>query len=213
MQKMSITRALVELKRLDERIQSAIGGGQYVGVTIGVDNNRKVYNSHQTVSDFEASIKGSYDRIDSLLVNRQKLKSAIVLSNANTKVDVLGKNMSVAEAIELKSTIAHRQSLLHVMQGQFNVANSHLNKLQTELDTAIDRGIQTIYGSDKSKVSTETFELVANPQKALKEPKLLDPADILNKIAKVKEEISALQSEVDFILSESNARTEIEVDY
>lgn len=39
--KMSITRALVELKNLDNKIKQAIQGVHFIGVTTGKDNNKK----------------------------------------------------------------------------------------------------------------------------------------------------------------------------
>lgn len=209
---MTVTRALVELKRLDDRINSAISQGVFVGVTVGKDAQRKVVNSHISVSEAENQIKGSFDTVEQLIANRQKIKSAVVLSNAQTKVTVLGREMSVAEAIELKSTITFRTVFANTLKRQSQAAQLAVNDLQTKLDDAIERGVTTLYGSDKSKVDAGAYEAVATPQRNSKQPAVLDPQKISEKIAKVEKEISDLSSEVDFILSESNARTTIEVD-
>lgn len=209
---MTVTRALVELKRLDDRINSAISQGVFVGVTVGKDAQRKIVNSHISVSEAENQIKGSFDTVEQLIANRQKIKSAVVLSNAQTKVTVLGREMSVAEAIELKSTITFRTVFANTLKRQAQAAQLAVNDLQTKLDDAIERGVTTLYGSDKSKVDAGAYEVVATPQRNSKQPAVLDPQKISEKIAKVEKEISDLSSEVDFILSESNARTTIEVD-
>lgn len=209
---MTVTRALVELKRLDDRINSAISQGVFVGVTVGKDAQRKVVNSHISVSEAESQIKGSFDTVEQLIANRQKIKSAVVLSNAQTKVTVLGREMSVAEAIELKSTITFRTVFANTLKRQSQAAQLAVNDLQTKLDDAIERGVTTLYGSDKSKVDAGAYEVVATPQRSSKQPAVLDPQKISEKIVKVEKEISDLSSEVDFILSESNARTTIEVD-
>ena len=105
MQKISVTRALVELKRLDERIGKAISGGLFIARTVGRDTNKKVVGSSDSVAAVEKRIQGSFDKVTSLITNREKIKSALVMSNATTHVSIMGRNVTVAEAIELKSTV------------------------------------------------------------------------------------------------------------
>lgn len=208
---MTITRALVELKRLNDRISHAISGGVFVAVTVGQEDQRKVHNSHLSVAAMEDKITGSYDQVNQLIRNRQNIKAAIVQSNANTQVTVLGQTMSVAEAIELKGTLGFRMQYLQTLKNQLTLSNNTVDKLQTELDAAIERGVTTLYGSDKSKVDANAHTVVATPQQKARQPKLLDPANISKKIEVVTKEVEDLQSEVDFVLSESNAKTVIDV--
>ena len=56
------------------------------------------------------------------------------------------------------------------------------------------------------------YEQVAEPQRKQKEAALLDPCKIDQKIKVLQDEIQTIKSELDFILAESNAKTEIEVD-
>lgn len=211
MTQMSITRGLVELKRLNGRITAAISSGKYIALTVGKDKYQKVVGSNNTVAQMTAAIQASYDSVDSLIVNRQKIKSAIVMSNAMTKVTVMGAEMSVAEAIELKGTIGFRQTYVNSLRNQLRLASLGVESANTALDGAIEVSLNSIYGSEKSKISDDTYKSVATPQKEQKEAVLLDPAGIEARITKLTEEISILESEVDFTLSESNARTNIEV--
>src|ERR1035437_8401176 len=133
-QQISVTRALVELKRLDERISKAISGGLFVARTIGRDTNKKVIGSSDTVASVEAKIHGSFDKVNSLIVNRERIKSAIVLSNANTKVKILGRDVTVAEAIELKSTVAFRTQFLETMRRQLTGERQQVEKASIVLD-------------------------------------------------------------------------------
>jgi hypothetical protein len=52
---------------------------------------------------------------------------------------------------------------------------------------------------------------VAKPQRNLKEAALLDPMKIADKIKALEDEISLIKTELDYALSEVNAKTEIEV--
>lgn len=208
---MSITRGLVELKRLNDRITTSINSGKFVAVTVGKNQHRKLVGSNMSVDQMCGAIQSSFDSVDSLIDNRQKIKSAIVMSNAITKVIVMGREMSVAEAIELKGTITFRNLYLNAMRLQLMRSNSQVDLANAALDAAIEVSLNSIYGSEKSKICDDTYKSVSGPQKEQKEAVLLDPSKIEDKIAKLVDEISILESEIDFTLSESNARTTIDV--
>lgn len=208
----SITRALVELKRIDQRIMQAVANGQFVSRVIGQNTQQRNAISSESIEATTRKIRGAYQSIEALITNRQKLKSAIVLSNATTKVTILGADMSIAEAIELKGTIGFRSQYLTTLRKQLLAETTVIAKQNAELEVAIATSLNTIYSNDKGKVDAQMYALIANPQRAQKEASLLDPCSISDKILKVEKEIQDLTSEVDFTLSESNARTTIEVD-
>ena len=212
MQQISVTRALVELKRLDERISKAISGGRFISRTIGRDSNKKVVGSNDSVTAVEQAIQGSFDKVNSLVMNREKMKSAIVMSNANTKVTILGKVISVAEAIELKSTVGFRTLYLNTMRAQLTSERNFVDKAAILLDAEIETSLNTLYGADSKKIDAETLKSVSDVKKSQKEQALLDAGKIEDKIAAVEAAILNLTSELDFVLSESNAKTVIEVE-
>jgi hypothetical protein len=211
-QTISVTRALVELKRLDDRIAKAIMGGVFVGRIIGRDANAKVAESNETVAAVTSKIQGSFDKVSALIANRAAIKSALVLSNAQTQVQVIGKAMTVAEAIELKSTVAFRQTFMDRMRVQQSNAREAIERANAQLDTEIETSINTLYGADRTKIDAETIKSVLDIKKSQKEQSLLDPARIESKIEAVEADILNLTSELDFVLSESNVRTSIEVE-
>lgn len=210
-QQMSITRALVELKKLNDRINTAIQSGKFISRTVGKNTNAKLAEGLGTVDQMKAKIQASFDAVDSLIANRERIKAAIVLSNATTMVQVLGRTITVAEAIELKSTVALRQSYLTLMRTQLMRETASVNSVNIALDATIEASLNAIYGSEKSKIDENTYKSVAGPQKEQKEAALLDPCKIEDRIVKLTEEIEELSSSLDFTLSESNARTIVEV--
>ena len=102
MEKMLVTQALNELKLLDSRIEDATNNAIFV---IAAKKNEKKVNPNLTKEDFEIRSKAFYQSIMDLIERRKKIKAAIVASNAVTKVTVHDEEMTVAEAIERKSTI------------------------------------------------------------------------------------------------------------
>jgi len=211
METMSVTRALAEIKRLDDRIQRGAQESVFVVVLTGKNASQKVFEVSTPVDVAKAKIQSSYDTMAAMFEKRAALKSAVVLSNAMTTVQILGKEVSVAEAIEMKSSVQNKQALLQVMKQQYAKCNNAVSMLNAKLDEAIESNLKTIYGSDKSKADPSAYESIAKPQREQKEASLLDPVDIVSKIAALTEEISVITTELDFTLSESNARTTIQV--
>lgn len=207
----SITRALVELKTLQDRINRATYEGIFVSRVQGSGNYRKVVGSANTPEQAEALIKASFESVESLIARRQVIKSAIVLSNASANVEIMGKTMKVAEAIELKSTLGFRQSYLATLRTQFTQATQLADKANSDLDKVIETLLTTSYGNDKTKIDSDTVKAITDPQKLQKAVTLLDPCNIQEKIKAAQAEVEVLTSEIDFVLSESNAKTTIEV--
>lgn len=211
-QTMSITRALAELKRLDDRIARDTGAAQFVAVSVGKGDQRKSANNGAlTVQDTEKKIKSAYDSLTDLFTRRASIKSAIVLSNAKTLVTINGKEITVAEAIELKQSINLKRTLVAIMQNQMTAARSSSDLLNQKLETRIEGFLNTLYGTDKSKIDTVTIEAVGKTQRDASEAGLIDPLNLSERIDKLQEEIAAVDTELDFTLSEVNARTEITV--
>ena len=209
-QTMSVTRALVEIKSLDRKIQNAASNSAFVSYSVGQGAYKKVPNS--TPEKIEQRIKSDVQSLEQLIKNRQKIKAAIVQSNAATTVRLNGSDISVAEAIELKGTAKVKREIVQAMQRQFMAANNQVEALNQKVEQSIEAAINTVYGNEKGKVDESMYNSVAKPQKEQKEAALVDPCDIQAKIKSLQDEIELLETEVDFILSESNARTVISVD-
>lgn len=208
---MSVTRALAELKRIEDRLLRARGDGVFVAVTIGKGATQKTNINNLSADEVKTKIQSSFDHIDNLLKQRAAIKSAIVLSNASTKVNVGGQEVTIAEAIEMKKTVDQKRGLLSTLMSALAIANNAVATQNAKLDADIEKNVAAIYSSDKSKVDKDSYETVAVPQRNQKEAALLDPANISQKIEKLRDEISLIETELDFTLSESNAKTEITI--
>jgi hypothetical protein len=211
MKTISVTRALVELKRFDERITRAISEGKYVGVQMGTNSSAKVYKSQDTITAMQEKIRASFQKVEALIENRTALKRAIVMSNATTDVEIFGKVMKVAEAIEMKSTISQRQAFLNNMSSSFVTSRNLVDKENAALEDRINKLLETSYGGDKSKIDAAAYEVISKPQREMNSLSLIDPVGIEKKIDEQRDMVQNMVSEIDFALSESNARTVIEV--
>ena len=114
LKKMTIHRALTELKMLHNRIDSATG--EVTAVVANRKSNTKINGIE--INEFMKNMQGSYDKVVGLIAYRNRLKALVVESNAKTIVKVGSQQMSVAEAIERKQSIAYEQVLLTKLRYQ-----------------------------------------------------------------------------------------------
>ncbi len=212
MNKMSVTRALAELKRLDDRLnRMTTDQSIFVSVAVGQGDKQKVLGVSDTVQNVVSQIQSNRDRVNSMIDQRAKIKAAVVASNAATKVKLGSREMTVAEAIELKKSIDIKRNMLATYRRQVVQANALVTKQNAALEVQIETNLATIYGNEKGKVDASMFEAIAKPQREQKEASLIDPIKINDLIKSLEEDISLVETELDFSLSEINAKTEIEV--
>jgi hypothetical protein len=116
--------------------------------------------------------------------------------------------MTVAEAIEYKTSITYEQNLLHKLRETYTQAQKQQTTKQEKAQLRLDQQIQSLLG-DKSQVSE--IEALSGIFWERNKVELLDPCNILDLIKNLEQKIENFESEVDYVLTESNSRTEIEV--
>ena len=197
MEKLTITRGLTQLKTLDKRIRKGISNGCFVTYEVG----NKVQNECDPRADFQS--------VMDLIEYRDRLKSAIVKSNASTKVKIAGKKYTVAEAIEAKTSIQYRAQLLKALRQNLDNVRYNVDEINQDVQRRLDRLIEASVGSD-SKNKTE-IDAISKPFLQRNEAQIVDNLGIEDKIKKLDKELEDFISDVDVALSESNAQTYIEV--
>ena len=205
-EKMLVTKALNELKLLDARINRAIVDGEFVATAKTAE--KKVTPS-VTKEEFTTSAISSYQSVLDLIERRSKIKSAIVSSNATTEVEVAGEKMTVAEAIERKTSIDYETKLLRVLKTQFGNAKSTAVTQNVLLEDRIDKYIEAMLGKE-AKSKKDDFTEMIEPIRTANEYSLVDPLKIEEKINALSERIENFNSEVDAVLQVSNCVTWIE---
>jgi hypothetical protein len=204
---MSITRGLAELKLLDKRIEKAIYSTNYAGACVG----KKPISSYASNEQFENEVKSAYQSVQDLIQRRQTIKSAIVDSNAKTVVKIGETEMTVAEAIERKSSIEYDKKLLGKLKSDYNNTLVQIERHNENVNNKLDKHLETIFGKD-GKDKTAEMKAVSEAFKAENEAKLVDPLKIKEVIDKLEYEIDEFETEVDFVLSESNTITKITIE-
>lgn len=204
--KLSIHRALTELKMLNHRIEAATN--EVSAVLANRKSNSKINGVE--IQEYEKQMQSSYDKVVSLIDYRNRIKSLVVESNAKTKVTVGKEEMTVAEAIERKQSIQFEKKLLEVMQQQYRSAINMVAKENDALPAKLETYLINILGN-KDKQSPEEVKLHTETFMKRNEYELIDPMNVKKKIEALNSRIEEFESEVDAVLSESNATTFIEV--
>ncbi|MFD1206190.1 MULTISPECIES: hypothetical protein [Sporosarcina] len=205
-QTMSIHRALSELKMLNDRIPKVIHEADF----IATDRKSAQKMKGLSIEDYEKTIQAGFDKAVSLIERRNQLKDAIVQSNAVTEVIVAGERMTVAKAIERKSSIANEEKLLSKMIERRRMAINKLTMENESLPSRLEDYLTAILGN-KEHAKKEEVELHTKSFMERNEYVLIDPLNLDKRIEEWEERISSFKAEVDAVLSESNAITKITI--
>jgi hypothetical protein len=207
MSKISISRALVELKTLDKRIQKGIDQLEPLGLMIGKNPESSIQNRQ----DFEKSARSGFQQVKDLIARRRVIKNAIVLSNAKTQVEIAGEKMSVAEAIERKASITLEKELKNELWKKFTLKQTQLEEHNQKVMRQLFQLLQATYAKPEHELKSEDHDTLALPFKENNLASLIDPLNLKATLFELEAKIDAFEAEVDIALTESNARTEIEL--
>lgn len=207
MKKITITKALVDLKTLGKRIDRSIKDSSFVGSVRGsADTTTKLVSKEKFTKDAQSAFKS----VKALIKNRGALKRAIVISNASTNVEVDSTVYSVAEAIERKNSIQYEKDFLSALKGQLSNVEEYVTQVNTRVELDLVELIKGLSSGDR-KPDKSLIDSVTNEFRELHEQVILDPINVRDVIEKLQIEIDNFEADVDTALSESNAVTLIEV--
>lgn len=203
--KISVTRALAQIKSLNAKIQRATVA-PFIALAVG----GKPQNFTGNAQEVEVLLKANLQSVQDLIEQRDKLKVAIVKSNAVTTLEVSGKKYTVAGAIEHKGSIEFMVALANQLQAQSRQAIQQVERANADVEKRLEQLTLAAAGKDR-KVDPEELAAIRDPFIKNNSATIIDPSNIQNVTAKLLEEIEEFKLNVDFALSESNAVTLIEV--
>lgn len=214
-EKMTIHKALAELKTLDDRIISAMREQAFC---VAVKHSAEKING-KAIPQVKEDIKACYQKTQDLIARRNAMKRAVVLSNARTMVNIAGKEYTVAEAIDMKNNgIANLKSLYFYLTEANTKASAVLTQnSQEEIEKRADQYVLSVIQAQpkdsKMAVDSDAMKEIRKAYVANNTYDLIDPINCVETAKKILEDINAFQTEVDAALSVSNALTTIEFSY
>lgn len=214
-EKMTIHKALAELKTMDDRIAKAIHETPYV---LAVKHSAEKING-MTVDNFKDKMRSGYQKATNLIARRDAMKRAVVLSNAATKVKIGDNEYTVAEAIEMKNHgMEFKSDLLRQMNSAYTAAQNELVRNGGEaLEKKAEQYVLAVIAAQpkdsKMSVDSEAMKTLRQTYIDNNTYDLVDPMNIAKVMEKLDAEINEFNAEVDAALSCSNALTVIEFEY
>lgn len=209
---MNVTRALAELKILEDRIIKAVQGTSKQTQPKFVGTKKKsssIVNGVYDLDKFKVDSKASIQRFFDLQDRQLRIKSAIVASNANTVVTIAENVYTIAEALEYKRyKIPQDKILLKELESQYSNAVNTIDYENATVDHAIEKMYTALMGKESAvdeKFESKMFKEYRNTN----EYELIDPINIEKYIAELRESIEVFEMNIDYVLSESNALTKI----
>lgn len=207
---MTVHKALAELKVLDSRIESAILSGDFV---ITKKNNQDTVKS-KTAEQYKAKAAEVFQKASDLILRRNAIKNAVVVSNAKTTVKIGDKDYTVVEAIEKKNHgMDYYVQLRDVLRQQLAKQKSELEKHNASLQQKAEQFVTGLMGGKEVKTDSAEFTTAVDTYIKSNTMTLLDPLGIEKKIEELDDMINSFLPEVDAALSVSNAVTTITIEY
>lgn len=205
--KMTLHRALSELKLIDAKIAKTIESIE----PSGISQKGKLVNNYYTNDDFEKSAKSTLQSVLDLIKRKSQLKSAIVNANSVTSMKVAGEEMTIAEAINMKQAIVAKKLLVQSIERKHNNAKAIAEKSNKQVEDNALRLASAALQKDNVKINEGDAVAITEPYLEKNLFSVVDPLDAENLVKKLSDEISDFESDVDSALSEINALTYITI--
>lgn len=201
---MTIHRALGEIKLYDKKIVDLLDKDFVLA------SKKRLAKIHGVdVEKYKEEMKANLQSLCALMRNRQTLKSAIAKSNETTEVTIGGETMTVLDAIERKNFMNMRMSVVNTLKSQFNRADREVRMYEDNLQANLENYIKN---TTKELNNKDLIDSLTESYKSLNEVVMIDPSNLRLVIEEMTKENDQFNTEVDYVLSESNSNTTIEVD-
>lgn len=205
----SITRALAELKTLNNRYDKSLRELDLVAVKQGpkLRNPR----SFMKEDDFVEKAKATLQSSDAIYARIIEIKTAIDRSNFVTKIKVgnLGE-MTIQEALVYKKYIDLKKSKLRKLRSLATEAKNDFDNAIQENNDKIEKMVATSLGKDgtdsqKAQQRKDAEDFIEKTKKV----DLIDPCGVDKLVEALDYEITEFETNIDYALSESNSTTKI----
>lgn len=201
--KMSITRALAQVKLIESKL-----GRAFAGFDVEINGKLK-YFPNFTTEQFEKEALVEVTSFEDLFNNRLRVKSAIARANIDTKISLFDKEYSIIELIDLKNSSQYKKNVYTNLINNYNKCKNDVVNQDVKIENEVSKQVE-VANSNKTQVSKDLTTTLTETYKTLWGGKIVG-LDI-NKISKEKDDLDKLVAEIDMILSEINSKTEIEVE-
>ena len=213
--KITLHRAIAEIKSTNDRLDKLTKCGTFVGVK---NKATGLSAGGRKIDAVEKEIIGCLDKLNALYDNLTKLKFALVGANSGIKShddlvteEVCGKQYTVLEILALKQIVKHKTGLFTKLKVDFANAKADIDRRMTAEDSKLQRTIAQLNNNDADNKEV-TIDMITKTYWQSNGFELIDPIHIEELIERLEKETCAYDVEIDAALSQANALRTIEVD-
>lgn len=204
---MTLTKALAELKLLSKRIESRLKDLKPVTIKKG----SKFEASIKSQRDFERDACSSWQSLFDLMARRRRIKTALVMANANTRLTINGETMTIADAIERKNMLDLERRICDEMKKKLVEVEDAVDRHNSEMHEKLVSLLESTYAKRESQLSKDDYDRIARPFFESNEARIVDPLNLRRTLEAMEDNYEKFLSEVDVCLSVANASTIIHI--
>jgi hypothetical protein len=206
-EKISVNRALNELKLLKKRLAKKLAGRTdtcFINYKIGTGGKEEMR---------DCDPKANLQSIRDLIRRFNAIESAILKSNSVTIVKIGNEEMTVSEAIARKKSIEFEKQLLETMTKSLYFIQHRIDDHNETAALRLDDLLKSSFGGKEGKIREADIDAIKEQFERSNKAEFVDPLNLSKIIEELDDYIDTFENEVDLVLNESNAKTEIEVQY
>jgi hypothetical protein len=204
MTKISLTRVLSEIKSITEALAAH-------STIAAVSTNKigRVVTENCTHEQFKLTSQSRFDAWAAQVERLVLLKTLRNKANVQVEVTVGGKQMTMDQAIAKKAMLAWQQSALANFKAQLQKAQLEVTKADADVQISVDKAVAAAVASnalttEQSNVFKAMYEQSLGKQIAVGD-------NIKTSLEKLEKYITEFSNEIDYVLSEANANTHVEI--
>ncbi len=204
--KISLTRLLNEIKLANKKISKKVNEDV---MCFDIMSNARLKHYKSEV-DMKTTVDAHLQSITDLITLRDKYKKLLLTANNTVTVKIGDLELTIAEAISKKDTVEQEVSLLRTLQNQMSKVKNKVDSIESENEEKLDNLLRTAMGKDIKNGATE-IEAITKAFRDNNKVTMCDPSGTEAYMTKQAEELEDFLSNIDFSLSEINAKTEVEI--
>lgn len=211
-QEIRVTNALSKIKMYTKQINEYVATNHNMCAACNV--NSASLDNGVDKNEFTKKVLSEYQSFQDKIKRLSALRRAVVQSNATTivKIPTINQEMSVAEAIMLKNDVDIYKELLRTLRSSYSTALSMVEAKNAKAESKASDARASITNGDTSnedivRIAQDNYNTLYNRLRY----EIVDPLDIINEIKKYMDLIDMLESDLDHVLSISNASTVITI--
>ncbi len=198
---LTVTRALAELTTIKKRVEKLTNNTTFIGTR----------TTGQAWKDFRPETRANWQTIIDLQNRYNNIKFAIIRSNAMTRVTVAGMDLTVAEVIVMKECMTQKKILLKSLRLQREGTTRYVEQHEKEVQKQLDKLLEGLCRNQDGNKDQNQITAVSDTYRKNNKCEVVDPINIDGEIETLDKAIDSFNGEVDFVLSESNALTRIDL--